>query len=129
MLPGGPLREYYVFRPERRCDNFDVRVRFDRRRPPAWVRRVAGEDVHSYNSFEGLREPAELVAVDPTGEASQAFSGLRPHYGYGLQWGWPPQRVTNPARLTRRRGWRRTAVCAVITETGAVMAAVVWHAR
>jgi len=96
VLPGDPLRDYYAFRPERRCDNFDVRVRFDRRRPPAWVRRVAGEDVHSYNSFEGPPEPAELVAVDPTGEASQAFSRLRPHYGYGLQWGWPAQRSPSP---------------------------------
>jgi hypothetical protein len=86
--PGGPLRDYYVFRPERRCDAFDLRVRFDRRRLPAWVRRVAGEDVHSYNSFEGLPAAGEMVAVDPTGEASESFSGLRPHYGYGLQWGW-----------------------------------------
>jgi hypothetical protein len=89
VQPGGPLRDYYVFRPERRCDNFDLRVRFDRRRPPGWVRRVAGEDVHSYNSFEGLPAAGELVGVDPTGEASEAFSGLRPHFGYGLQWGWP----------------------------------------
>lgn len=94
--PGGPLRDYYVFRPERRCDAFDVRVRFDRRRPPAWVRRVAGEDVHSYNSFEGLPAAGELVAVDPTGEVSQSFSGLRPHYGYGLQWGWPAQQPPSP---------------------------------
>ena len=89
VQPGGPLRDYYVFRPERRCDHFDLRVRFDRRRLPAWVRRVAGEDVHSYNSFEALPAAGELVGVDPTGEASEAFSGLRPHYGYGLQWGWP----------------------------------------
>jgi hypothetical protein len=87
-LPGGPLRDYYVFRPERRCDHFELRVRFDRRRPPAWVRRVSGEDVHSYNSYEGLPAPGEVVGVDPTGEASEAFTGLRPHYGYGLQWGW-----------------------------------------
>jgi hypothetical protein len=89
--PGGPLRDYYVFRPERRCDAFDLRVRFDRSRLPGWVRRVAGEDVHSYNSFEGLPAAGEVVAVDPTGEASESFSGLRPHYGYGLQWGWPAQ--------------------------------------
>jgi hypothetical protein len=87
--PGNPLRDFYVVRPERRCDAFDLRVRFDRRRPPGWVRRVAGEDVHSYNSFEGLPAAGELVAVDATGEASESFSGLRPHYGYGLQWAWP----------------------------------------
>lgn len=87
--PGDPLRDYYVFRPERRCDAFELRVRFDRRTLPAWVRRVAGEDVHSYTSFEGLPAAGQLVAVDPTGEASESFSRLRPHYGYGLQWGWP----------------------------------------
>jgi hypothetical protein len=91
VLPGGPMRDYYVFRPERRCDRFDLRVRFDRSRTPAWVRRVTGEDVHSYNTYEGVPEADELVSVDHTGEATESFSGLRPHYGFGLQWGWPPQ--------------------------------------
>ena len=88
VLPGGPMRDYYVFRPERRCDGFDVRVRFDRRRMPAWVRRVDGEDVHIYNSYAGTPRSAELVAVDDTGEAVQAFSQLAPHFGFGLQWSW-----------------------------------------
>lgn len=95
--PGGPLRDYYVFRPERRCDAFDLRVRFDRRKLPAWVRRVAAEDVHSYNSFEGLPAADETVAVDSTGEVSASFSGLRPHYGYGLQWGWPAAQPPSPS--------------------------------
>ena len=96
--PDSPLRDYYVFRPERRCDAFDLRVRFDRRRPPAWVRRVAAEDVHTYNSFEGLPAAGETVPVDSTGEVSESFSGLRPHYGYGLQWGWPGARRAETAR-------------------------------
>jgi hypothetical protein len=88
VLPGGPMRDYYVFRPERRCDEFDVRVRFHRGRVPAWVRRVDGEDVYIYNSFAGPPKPAELVAVDETGEAVQSFRQLAPHFGFGLQWGW-----------------------------------------
>lgn len=88
VLPGGPLRDYYVFRPERRCDQFDLRVRFDRGRVPAWVRRVDGEDVHSYNTYEGAPAQSDLVGVDPVGEASASFSGLRQHFGSGLQWGW-----------------------------------------
>jgi hypothetical protein len=88
VLPGGPIRDYYVFRPERRCDAFDLRVRFDRGRMPAWVRRVDGEDVHTYNSYAGMPRPAELVTVDDTGVAVQAFGQLVPHFGFGLQWGW-----------------------------------------
>ena len=88
VLPSGPMRDYYVFRPERRCDAFDLRVRFDRRRVPAWVRRVEGEDVHAYNTYDGAPGADELVAVDYTGEAGASFSGLRQHFGSGLQWGW-----------------------------------------
>jgi len=84
--PDEPMRDYYVFRPERSCDGFDLRVRFDRRRPPAWVRRVTGEDVHVYYPYEGVPIPAERVPVDATGEARASFTRLRQHLGYGLQW-------------------------------------------
>lgn len=82
------MRDYYVLRPERRCDHFDLRVRFHRARLPAWVRRVAGEDVYSYYTYSDVPAPRERVTVDVSGEATQAFSRLRTHYGYGLQWGW-----------------------------------------
>jgi hypothetical protein len=84
--PDEPMRDYYVFRPERRCKGFDLRVRFDRRNPPAWVRQVAGEDVHVYYPYEGVPAPAERVPVDATGEAFASFTRLREHLGYGLQW-------------------------------------------
>jgi hypothetical protein len=90
VLPGGPMRNYYVFRPERRCDSFDVRVQFDRHRTPAWVRRVDAEDVYHYYGYDGAPGEDERVAVDWTGEAKAAFTSLRPHYGYGLQWSWVP---------------------------------------
>jgi hypothetical protein len=73
--PDEPMRDYYVFRPERRCDSFDLRVRFDRRHPPAWVRRVAGEDVHVYYPYEGFPASAERVSVDMTGEAGNPSYG------------------------------------------------------
>jgi hypothetical protein len=88
-LPGGPMRDYYILRPERRCDHFDLRVRFDRGRLPAWVRRVEDEDVYAYNTYDGVPPGGEQVGVDLTGEASAAFSDLRQHFGSGLQWGWP----------------------------------------
>jgi hypothetical protein len=83
-----PMRDYYVLRPERRYDNFDLRVRFAPGRLPAWVRRVADEDVHFYNTYSDEPPADQRVSVDLYGEATQAFSGLRAHYGYGLQWGW-----------------------------------------
>jgi hypothetical protein len=85
-----PMRDYYVLRPERRCDHFDLRVRFSRGRLPAWVRRVRDEDVYSYYTYADVPAPDERVAVDIYGEANQSFDRLRAHYGYGLQWGWPP---------------------------------------
>jgi hypothetical protein len=85
--PDEPMRDYYVFRPfEHRCESFDLRVRFDRRTPPVWVRRVVGEDVHVYYPYEGVPAPAERVPVDATGEARASFTRLRQHLGYGLQW-------------------------------------------
>ena len=81
-----PMRDYYVFRPERRCDGFDLRVRFDRRNPPRWVRRVTAEDVHVYYPYEGVPAPLERVPVDATGEARASFAHPRQHLGYGLQW-------------------------------------------
>ena len=91
VAPDEPMRDYYVLRPERRCDGFDLRVRFDRRRRPAWVRQVVGEDVHVYYPYEGVPAPAERVPVDGTGEARASFPQLRPHLGYGLQWSFPDE--------------------------------------
>ena len=91
VAPDEPMRDYYVFRPERRCDGFDLRVRFDRRHPPHWVRQVTGEDVHVYYPYEGVPAPFEQVPVDPTGEARAAFPRPRPHLGYGLQWAFTDQ--------------------------------------
>jgi hypothetical protein len=86
VAPDEPMRDYYVFRPERRCDAFDLRVRFDRRRPPVWVRRVTAEDVHVYYPYEGAPTSSDRVPVDGTGEAHAAFPRPRQHLGYGLQW-------------------------------------------
>jgi len=86
VAPDEPMRDYYVFRPERRCDAFDLRVRFDRHRPPRWVRRVTAEDVHVYYPYEGVPAPLERISVDGTGEARASFPQPRQHLGYGLQW-------------------------------------------
>jgi hypothetical protein len=90
VMPGERMRDYYVFRPERRCDSFDVRVRFDRRNPPKWVRRVDAEDVYHYYTYDGIPGADERVDIDRTGEAKAAFTRLRAYFGFGLQWAWQP---------------------------------------
>jgi len=83
-IPAGePVRPYYVFTPHRKCLEFELSVRFDTQRLPAWVRRVEHEDVRAYEVI-APREP--LVPVDATGEVRARFTVLRPQYGYGLQW-------------------------------------------
>jgi hypothetical protein len=83
-VPAGErVRPYYVFTPHRKCLEFELCVRFDTRRLPAWVRRVEHEDVRAYEVI-APREP--LVPVDATGEARASFTTLHPQYGYGLQW-------------------------------------------
>jgi hypothetical protein len=82
-VPSGErMRSYYIFTPERRCDSFELRVRFDRHRLPGWVRRVDGEPVRV---FEEVR-PGDPVAIDATGEAYASFASPIMHLGYGLQW-------------------------------------------
>lgn len=82
VLSRDRMRPYYIFTPELRCDSFELRVRFDRRHLPAWVRRVDGEPVRV---FEEIR-PGEPVTVDATGEAFASFASPAMHLGYGLQW-------------------------------------------
>jgi hypothetical protein len=81
--PRAWMRTYYVFTPERRCDAFDLRVRFDRRRPPAWVRRVDSEPVRVY---EVVTRGGPQVPIDAAGEAGLAFQSLALNVGYGIQW-------------------------------------------
>ena len=83
-IPAGErVRSYYVFTPHRKCLEFELSVRFDTQRLPAWVRRVEHEDVRAYEVI-APREP--LVPVDATGEVRARFTVLHPQYGYGLQW-------------------------------------------
>jgi hypothetical protein len=78
-----PTRPHYVFTPARRCDEFDLRVRFDHARPPMAVRRVE-------NSFHReLDEPigsGEVLRPDGAGEVRVGFSDLFVGFGYGVRW-------------------------------------------
>ncbi|HSZ38698.1 MAG TPA: hypothetical protein VK817_01940 [Trebonia sp.] len=81
--PGERMRPHYVFTPERRCDVVDLRVRFDPRRTPAWIRRVDGETVRM---LDDSTADAGDVAIDASGEARVRFTAPAMYLGYGLQW-------------------------------------------
>ncbi|HUJ06760.1 MAG TPA: hypothetical protein VLX31_11685 [Streptosporangiaceae bacterium] len=80
---GDQMRSYYIFTPECRCDNFELRVRFDPEHLPGWTRRVDGEPVRVY---EQLRPGAEHVPIDQAGEVHLQFTSPAKNLGYGLQW-------------------------------------------
>lgn len=83
-MPSSMLRRpYYLVTPECRYDKFDLRVRFDGDRLPAWVRRVDGETVRK---FEDGRPTGDLLIPDAVGEVHQKFRDLSLYLGYGIQW-------------------------------------------
>ncbi len=92
--PGDQMRPYYIFTPECRCDSFELRVRFDPERLPAWTRRVDGEPVRVY---EQVGPGTEQVPIDDAGEAYLQFPGPAKNLGYGLKWGPGPGTTGNGA--------------------------------
>jgi hypothetical protein len=77
------MRPHYVFVPEYPCDAFDLTVRFDPARPPAWVRKINGEQVRV---FDATVPPARPLQLSDSGEVRATFTRLRLNLGYGLQW-------------------------------------------
>lgn len=97
LPPGERMRPHYVFTPERRCDLFDLRVRFDPGHLPAWIRRVDGETVRTFDDpvpgapvpggpVPGGPVPGGDVVIDASGEARVRFRAPSMYLGYGLQW-------------------------------------------
>ncbi|HVQ91373.1 MAG TPA: hypothetical protein VMU51_10080 [Mycobacteriales bacterium] len=80
--PRQVMRTHYVFTSHRRCDAFELRIRFDADRLPVDVRRISG--CYPRDVDEGLTgEPVEL---DGCGELRQQFTGLSIGRGYGAAW-------------------------------------------
>jgi hypothetical protein len=81
--PGQRMASHFLHVPFRRSDHFDLRVRFDPRRPPrrVWLLRDAPTAV-IYQ-----RDPAtQTIAPDRFGEAHASFRDMRPGLGYGFRW-------------------------------------------
>jgi len=80
---GHVLRPHYVFTPECECRLFHLRVRFDLRQPPRWVRRVEGETIRLLDTGQSQHD---RLIPDQVGEVQVQF--LRPvmYLSYGVQW-------------------------------------------
>jgi hypothetical protein len=77
------LHPHYLLTPECQCNKFDLRVRFDADRLPAWVRRVDGETVRT---FDNAQPAGDLLVPDAAGEVREEFRDLTMYLGYGIQW-------------------------------------------
>lgn len=80
---GQSMRPTYVFWPERRCDRFDLVVRFDPERMPRLVWRV--HDVFHRDADE-IEPGPDLLTLDSVGEVAVSFIEPRVGRGYGIQW-------------------------------------------
>jgi len=76
-------RRHYLFVPERRCDRFDLRVRFG---PGVAPRRVWRVDEVFHREIGETSRDDTAVAPDEVGEIHLSFHDLLPGHGYGAQW-------------------------------------------
>jgi hypothetical protein len=81
--PGQIMRPHFVCVTKQACDLIEVRVKFDEKRPPAAVWRLA-------KVFQDdLDDPAhrgEPVPVDAAAELRIEFTQVSPGFAYGVQW-------------------------------------------
>jgi hypothetical protein len=78
-----PMQQHYVLFPERRCDEFELRIRFDLDRLPNQIWRV--EEVF-HRDVDDNQPTADLLTIDGVGEVHLSFRHLLPGHGYGAQW-------------------------------------------
>jgi hypothetical protein len=77
------LLTYYALTPFRRCDRFELAVRFDPAGAPGAVWRLDGFPPRVIHDVASDRE---LLDIDPIGEAHATFTHLRPGLSYGIRW-------------------------------------------
>jgi hypothetical protein len=80
---GQAMRPTYVYWPERRCERFNLVVRFPTSAVPQAVWQVSGAFHRDVDDIEPGPDP---LAVDNIGEARAAFDELQTDRGYGIQW-------------------------------------------
>jgi hypothetical protein len=80
---GDEMQPTYVFWPDRRCERFDLVIRFDPTRLPDKIWRVNA--AFHRDADDGV-PTTDLLALDEVNEVSVSFTDLRPDRGYGIQW-------------------------------------------
>jgi hypothetical protein len=86
LPPDQPMRTHYLLVSPRRCDLFDVRVRFDRARLPRAVWRVSAV---FYVGLGDVQPAGEELEPDRAGEVHQRFRNPKPGFSYGVLWADP----------------------------------------
>lgn len=81
--PDQLMRSHYVFFPDRRCEEFALRIRFSLDNLPRLIWRVA-EVFH--RDVDDNRPTTDILVVDDVGEINLTFHNLLPGHGYGAQW-------------------------------------------
>ncbi|MGW0521878.1 hypothetical protein [Crossiella sp. NPDC003009] len=77
------ISPFYLCTPIYPCEEFELKVRFDRANPPRLIRVVDGALAHEAN------DPAAAtgtIALEPGGQVRREFRDLRPGRSYGLSW-------------------------------------------
>jgi hypothetical protein len=78
-----PMRTHYVFFPDRRCEEFQLRIRFDAKQVPSTIWQV--EEVF-HRDVDDNRPTETLLRLDGASELNLTFNQLLPGHGYGAQW-------------------------------------------
>jgi hypothetical protein len=81
--PGQAMRPTYVFWPERRCDVFNLTIRFATDHLPRAVWRV--RDVF-HRDADDMLPTEDLLTVNSTGSVHATFNAPRIARGHGIQW-------------------------------------------
>ncbi|GEM_PF-3205331 len=83
-IPDGQrMAPHYVHVPYRRCDNFELLVRFDEHSIPTDIRQITAA---FHREIDDRQPDAEILRPDDAGEVHVRFTNLRVGFAYGIQW-------------------------------------------
>jgi hypothetical protein len=99
-----PMRPHYVFTSPRRCDLFELRIRFDRKYLPPQIWRVDGV---FHRAVDDAQPSKQMLVPDRAGELHLLFRDLRPGFGYGAQWTKPTSHELQHPAPALAPVWRR----------------------
>jgi hypothetical protein len=88
-FPAELIRAHHVITGEVTIRHYQLIVKFHPDHPPAWIRRVDGEDIRTLDAYARRTvAPSGGFPLDAVGEANLTFHHLSPHLAYGCQYRW-----------------------------------------